>query len=51
MIEKKTYLKVKVNQGFFKVKKQQQNHLFLSFFGLIQYTKKLENLKKILVRK
>lgn len=34
MIEKKNYLKVKVNQGFFKVKKQQQNHLvFLSFFG------------------
>lgn len=35
MIEKKNYLKGKVtsNQGFFKVKKQQQNHLFLSFFG------------------
>lgn len=33
MIEKKNYLKVKVNQGFFKVKTQEQNHLFLSFFG------------------
>lgn len=34
MIEKKNYLKVKVNQGFFKAKKkQQQNHFFLSFFG------------------
>lgn len=47
MIEKNpTISRSRLIKGFFKVKKQQQNHLFLSFFGLIQNTKKLENLKK-----
>lgn len=51
MIEKKNYLKVKVNQGFFKVKKTTAKSSFLIILWINSIHKKLENKKKILVRK
>lgn len=48
MIEKKNYLKVKVNQGFFKVKKKttaKSSFLIILWINSI-HKKKLENLKK-----